>query len=387
MIIKEEEMLSLLREHDNIILLEPNYKRKYMPVGFGKIVSYATHSGGIKKFTYQRNYENVPDFTLVCVTTLFTYESKIIEECLTDLYQKNPDAIVLIGGIFASLNPKWFEQRFPQAKIFVGYSRTLDSYYPYDNENFWNTHDDWKDYFTIFTTRGCTNKCAYCAVWRIEEKKDLWINPKWKELILQTDKPKLMISDNNLTSSPREHVVEVLKLLGDLKKPVLFNNGIDVKHIDEEYAELLGRIKFVPSGGLTVAFDRIEEDGLFQEKVKLLLKHGVKKSVMKAFVLYNFTDTPQEANYRMTEVYNLGIRQYPQRYSSLYALDRKKDMFVSKYWTKNLTTAFRFHWLMGGCFRKYTFEESALSGKFRQIKLTDEDWEKWNFEKEKYNAR
>lgn len=186
-----------------------------------------------------------------------------------------------------------------------------------------------------------------------------------------------MVSDNNLTSAPREHVIEVLKTLHDINKPVLFNNGIDVKYIDEEYAELLGKLRYVAGGGLTVAFDRIEEDGLFQDRVRMLLKAGVKPSVMKAFVLYNFTDTPQEANYRMRETWNLGVRPYPQRYSSLYSLDRKKDMFVGKHWTKNLTTAFRFYWLFAGCYKNYTFEEAVASGKYRQLHMSDADWEKW----------
>jgi uncharacterized Fe-S cluster-containing radical SAM superfamily protein len=387
MIINEDTMLEMLRNTKNVFLLEPNYKRKYMPTGFGKIINYMISNGHAKNIRYGRDFRNDSENDLICVTTLFTYESKIVEECIDKIYKLKPDANVLIGGIFASLRPKWFLERYPKASVFVGYSRELDYYYPYDDANFWGVDDDWKDYFTVFTTRGCANKCAYCAVWRIEEKKDLWINPNWRNLISQTEKKKLMVSDNNLTSSPREHVVEVLKLLGDLKKPVLFNNGIDVKHIDEEYAELLGRIKFVSGGGLTVAFDRIEEDGLFQDKVKLLLKYGVKPSVMKAFVLYNFVDTPQEAHYRMSEVYKLGIRPYPQRYASLYALDRKTDMFIGKHWTRNLTSAFRYYWLFAGCYKKYTFEESVYSEKFRQIKMSAEDWEKWNYEKDKYIAR
>ena len=377
MVVNEQEMLDILKGSQKIFLLEPNYKKKYMPSGLGKIATYIDEHTDFNIMRYGREYSNDWEHDLVCVTTLFTYESAKVEECLNKVYKLNPDANVLIGGIFASLRPKWFEEKYPKAKIFRGYSRELDSRYPYDDGEFWGVTDEWKDYFTIFTTRGCTNKCAYCAVWRIEEKENLWINPKWKELLLQTERKRIMVSDNNLTSAPREHVIEVLKTLAELKKPVLFNNGIDVKYIDDEYATLLGKIKYVAGGGLTVAFDRIEEDGLFQEKVKMLLNAGVKPSVMKAFVLYNFTDTPQEAHYRMNEVFKLGVRPYPQRYSSLYSLDRRKDMFIGKHWTWNLTTAFRFYWLWAGAHNKYSFEDAVKSGKWRQLKMSDEDWEKW----------
>lgn len=378
MIVAEQEMLDILKSNNKIFLLEPNYKRKYMPVGLGKIVSYIDAHNEFNIMYYGREYRNDWKHDLVCVTTLFTYESKKVEECLNKVYTLNPNANVLIGGIFASLRPKWFTDRFPKAKVFVGYSKELDSYYPCDDGDFWGIEDEWKDYFTIFTTRGCTNKCAYCAVWRIEEKKDLWINPNWKDLLLQTEQKRIMVSDNNLTSAPREHVIEVLKTLAEINKPVLFNNGIDVKYVDEEYAELLGKLKYVAGGGLTVAFDRIEEDGLFQDRVRMLLRAGVKPTVMKAFVLYNFTDTPQEAHYRMNEVLKLGIRPYPQRYSSLYSLDRKKDMFVGKHWTANLTTAFRFYWLFAGCYKHFTFEEAVASKKYRQLKMSNDDWERWN---------
>jgi hypothetical protein len=376
MIVSEQEMLEILRSSKDIILFEPDYKRKYIPSGLAKIITYI-----LKQWKYPIHLNYLREYNgeacdLICITTLFTYESKKVQESLDRIYELNPGANVLIGGIFASLRPKWFEERYPKAKIFVGYSRVLDTCFPTDLD--WGITDEWKDYFTIFTTRGCMNKCAYCAVWRIEEKEKLWINSFWRELLYNTPKKRIMVSDNNLTSAPREHVIEVLKTLHEINKPVLFNNGIDVKYVDEEYAKLLGKLKYVAGGGLTVAFDRIEEDGLFQDKVKMLLQAGVKPTVMKAFVLYNFTDTPQEAHYRMNEVLKLGVRPYPQRYSSLYSLDRKKDMFVGKYWTKNLTTAFRFYWLFAGCYKKYTFEEAVASKKYRQLKMSDEDWEKWN---------
>lgn len=374
MIINEQEMLEILKNGKNVILLEPDYKRRHIPVGFAKIAKYLTDNG--VRFRYRREYNN-ERCDLICVTTLFTYESEKVKESISKIYELKPNANVLIGGIFASLRPKWFEDNFPKAKIFVGYSRKLDCLQPMDDAKLWDIDDKWNDYFTVFTTRGCTNKCAYCAVWRIEEKKELWINPCWKDLINTTTKKYIMVSDNNITTAPHDHFVDVMNELHKINKPLLFNNGLDMKFITEEYANLLGKLKFEYGGGLSIAFDRIEEDGIFQDGVKMLLKAGVKAGVMKAFVLYNFTDTPQEAHYRMNEVLKLGVRPYPMRYSSLYSLDKKKDIFIGKHWTKNLTTAFRFYWLFAGCYKHQTFEEAVKSGRYRQLKMVDKDWEMW----------
>jgi len=100
---------------------------------------------------------------------------------------------------------------------------------------------------------------------------------------------------------------------------------------------------------MRVAFDRIEEDGILQDAVKLLIKYGVNPSSILSFVLFNFNDTPQEANYRMIECLKLGIRPYPQQYTPLNCTSRD-NVFIGKYWTLNLVRAFRFFWLMAGCY-------------------------------------
>lgn len=40
MIVSEQEMLEILRSSKDIILFEPDYKRKYIPSGLAKIITY-----------------------------------------------------------------------------------------------------------------------------------------------------------------------------------------------------------------------------------------------------------------------------------------------------------------------------------------------------------
>ena len=184
-----------------------------------------------------------------------------------------------------------------------------------------------------------------------------------------------MISDNNLSAQPIKHFKEICNFLIKNSKRVVFDNGFDCKQITKESAELLGKLKYVKTG-CRLAFDRIEEDGVFQKAIELLIDSGVPKSNLMAFVLFNFTDTPKEAIYRAEECVRLGIRPYPQKYTPLNSKSRKEP-YIGKYWTKNLARAFRYFFLMAGYYTKYNFvdwiKEGAKNG--NKLKLEKKDLE------------
>ncbi len=367
----EEELIERIGNSKRVLLIEPLYRRKYMPLGLAKIAAFVRRNGG--KAVFRRDY-SMCDEDLICVGTLFTYQSKAVLDEIGRIRRSfGKNVPMVVGGIYASLMPDDIKGRFPTVEVFKGYSRILDSYVP-DYEIDWGVDKAWDSFSYVFTTRGCPNRCPYCATWRIEDE---WVNPTWKEYILK-GKPNVMVYDNNLSAQPRVHVEAVLSFLADEKKGVLFDNGFDIKYIDEDIAGMLGRLRFV-GHGMRIAFDRIEEDGMFQEKARLLEKAGVPKNQTEAYVLFNFTDTPKEAEYRMREYIKLGIRPYPQQYIPLNVTDRKSP-YIGKYWTKNLLRVFRFFYLMAGFYNKMTFEEYVKEREIRsndRDKLSKEDWEKW----------
>jgi len=358
--VDESTMLSMLDNAKSVFLLEPPYRRKYIPLGLAKISSYLKERG--KEVAFGREY-NSKKYDLVCCTSLFTYESESVLKALWDLrfWHHGP---ILIGGIFATLMP----DKLPEdVHVFPRYSKTLDSYVPDYSIN-WRVDKPWDEYSFTFTTRGCPNKCAYCAVWRLEP--ELWINPNWRAHIVD-EKPFAMVSDNNLSAQPSEHLFEVVDYLAEKKKKVVFDNGLDCKLITPEKAKKLATLKYARTG-LRLAFDRIEEDGIFQDAIHCLLKHGVSKSNIMAYVIFNFKDTPKEADYRMRECVKLGIRPYPQQYTPLNTLNRYRP-YIGKHWTPNLVKVFRHFWLMAGYFTKMEFEDFMM----QSDKLTEEDWNAW----------
>ena len=364
-------MINKIKHSKRVILLEPNYRRKYIPLGLAKIATMVKNNEG--EVFYQRKYTPV-DEDAVCITSLFTYDSEIVDDTISEVQFLNPKANIYLGGVYASLMHKRISKLFPTITIFNGYSKELDSCVP-DYSIDWQIKDPWDKFSFVFTSRGCPNRCAYCAVWKIEP--DLWVNKNWHKHIC-LDKPYVMISDNNLSSMPLNHFKSIHKFITEKKKRIVFDNGFDCKLVTKELAQMLGQMKFTRSG-MRLAFDRIEEDGQFQKAINMIKDGGVAKSHIMAYVLFNFNDKPKDADYRMRECVKLGIRPYPQQYTPLNRLNRDVP-YIGKYWTKNLVRIFRFFWLMAGFNTKMTFEEYCVTrctNSNNKMQMTKEDWKAW----------
>jgi len=376
MLVDEKQMLAILESSPRVLLVEPPYRRKYMPLGLAKIASYVKAKGG--KATFRRKTTRWAAFTkasydLICVTSLFTWDSQIVVDEVNAQRKFYPGVPILVGGIYASLMAKNLEQRTaPDIHVFTGYSRVLDQCVP-DYAEAWGLADpEWEECSDTFTSRGCPNRCPYCAVHKLEA--DPWINPTWRHHIVPS-KPIAMISDNNLSATPAEHLNAVIRVLHDRKRLVIFDNGFDCKHVTDDMARMLANLKFTRSG-MRLAFDRIEEDGVFQAAVERLKRAGVPKNQIMAYCLFNFNDRPKDADYRMRECAKLGIRPYPQQFTPLNRTDRVNP-YIGPKWTKGLAHAFRFFWLMAGTYSKWEFEAWAKA-KPDAAKMSAEDWAAWH---------
>jgi len=381
----EEKVLAYLKHSKNVLLLEPNYRRQYLPLALAKIASYIKHHGGAVTFSRSPNADPGPSgkFDLICITTIFTSDSKIviraIKECKKDMFLHGVP--IIVGGIYASLMPEHIYSN-TGIKSFVGYSKELDRWAP-DYSIDWKTKPPWDDAMLVFTTRGCPNKCGYCMVWRMEP--DFYIQENWEEAITGNDKTMAIVSDNNFLAAPIEHIKSVVDILCKCNKKVLFNNAVDVKLLTEEKADALARLKYQGDGrqGLRFAFDRMGDDGHYQRACELMIKKLNRKnlgSVGLTYILFNFDDTPQEAYYRATQAWQYRSFPYLMMYRPLDKLS-KADPFTGKYWTPKLARAFK-TWgeMYGFNVGDKTFESWAKSDKSK-VKLTAEDWEKWHYKR------
>lgn len=374
-IIDESELINLLSKSKKVLLLEPPYLRRYVPLGLAKISSFVKSKGG--EATYSRRIV-AADFDLICVATCFTSDSQIvlkaIADCKRSLFLRKTK--IIVGGIFASLMPEYILDKVKGVDIFVGCSDILDNCLPdfdidYGIDGFFGECD------TLFTTRGCPNHCKYCMVWKIEKHHKIIQN--WQSQIEKSQFVNIVVSDNNILSFGDEHFSNVARALNRYDKKIIFNNGIDCRLINNDNAKLLASLKYIRSGFRT-AFDRMSDDGHYQKGMEKVKKAGLKiKGNSYTYVLFNFTDTPQEAYYRAKECWKFWSNPYLMCYRPLDKLG-KKDNYIGKYWTKNLIVAFRYWAQTYGYNRGDKSFENWMKND-ANIKLTDEDWDKWHYRK------
>ena len=342
-------MLTRFREAKNALLLEPPYTRLWMPQGLAKIATYIQQHGG--KVAFDTIVPVGDKIDLIVMTTLFTYDYSIVANTLTATRFCQPDTPVIVGGILASMGADKLLAQFPDISVYKGVSPIIDQCVP-DYSIDWHLEEKYKNSCWVFTGRGCCNSCGYCIVPKLEPKS--YIIPNWKKHIV-AEKKQVILCDNNISATTMEHQLEVFSYLIEQEKQVDVNAGIDCKHVTPELAKILGKVKFVPAG-LKLAFDRISEDGIFQEAVELLIANGVKRSAIQAYVLFNFKDTPHEANYRAAECRRMKITPYPQQYTPLKSWDRK-NTHIGKNWTWGLIRAFRYYWLLRGHYNHMTLDD------------------------------
>jgi len=166
-----------------------------------------------------------------------------------------------------------------------------------------------------FTTRGCPNRCGFCAVPKIEG--DFRELPTWK--------PAPVICDNNLLTASRAHFVRVIESL--LPFPACdFNQGLDARQFTSWHAGQIARLK---KPMVRFAFDHVAMEGKVKDAIDTARTAGLRD--FGVYVLVGFNDTPDDALYRLTKVREWNIRPNPMRFQPLDATE--KDAHVAPGWT------------------------------------------------------
>ncbi len=365
-----------------VLLVEPDYRKGtpssrqnddtlwYPPISLLKLAHYHRERGDEVKFVrgYDPSlFENKDLFTKgifwdrIYITTLFTFHFDKIVQTINRYKAAVGDNIgkIFIGGIMASLMPDDIfeatgiypitgilnspeELRLTGKKYFEG--DTDIDVLPLDYEVICDqSHYAINETFYAYASRGCTNKCRWCGVPRIEPDYQPYINIKPAILQMREkfgDLPKLKLMDNNVLPSPDfERIVNDLLELGygrgettkDGKQRVVdFNQGLDASHVDRKRMKLLSKINIKP---MRIAFDRIKEKKLYIQAVELAAKYGIRS--FSNYMLYNWNDTPRDLYERLTINITLNekwknkdieshIYSYPMRFAPIDPLNGAK---------------------------------------------------------------
>ncbi len=185
-----------------------------------------------KDYYRKKEYLNNPKWDRICITTLFTFHWKIIIETINSfkLLCKSPDQ-VFVGGIAASVVPSDIKKEtgidpivglLDEPKILddndiiidelpLDYSilHEIDYVYP-ENDGYYG-----------YMTRGCVNKCEFCAVPVLEPEFRDYISIKYH--IQQTkekfgERRHLLLLDNNVLASAQfNEIIDEIKSCGFTK--------------------------------------------------------------------------------------------------------------------------------------------------------------------------
>lgn len=204
-----------------VLLVEPNYKNKYPPMGLMKISTYHKMRGDEVRFV-KGTHPNIDAevWDRIYVTTLFTFDFAISVDTINH-YLGLVDNVnsLYVGGIMASLMPDrvieatGIERSHILTGLFTDTSVVGDDndinvdQLPLDYDIL--EHIDYKypagDNYFAYTTRGCPNHCPFCAVPILEPS--FHVTNNIIEQIREIDRkygPKqhLLLLDNNVLNTP-----------------------------------------------------------------------------------------------------------------------------------------------------------------------------------------
>jgi len=251
-------MLFTMKKTKRILLIEPGYKAKYPPLGLMKISTYHKERGDEVVFYKGTNIElRNQKWDIIYITTMFTYQWNITIKTIK-FYQRNKaNRNIKVGGVLASLLKDDVEKETGVRSHFGLYKR-VDRLPPnYELSNNYYTNNASIGYMT----RGCPNRCPYCAVPQLEPEYVRYIPLEGQ---IDPNKKDLILLDNNVLASEEfPGIIKEIKKYGFYKgakfngklRYIDFNQGVDVRRLTEEKMRLLSELAIKP---LRIAFDHIE---------------------------------------------------------------------------------------------------------------------------------
>ena len=169
-----------------------------------------------------------------------------------------------------------------------------------------------KDTAYGFLTRGCPRGCGFCHVASKEGKcshKVADLSEFWR------GQKNIILCDPNILACP-EHM-ELLQQLVDSKAKVEFNQGLDIRLINDRNLDLLKQIDIK---SIHIAFDDYKQKSIIEPKMRLL-REKVKWDHRKisCYILTNFNTTVEQDIERIQLCRELDIAPFPMIYDKKHA--------------------------------------------------------------------
>ena len=174
--------------------------------------------------------------------------------------------------------------------------------------------DQTKDTAYGFLTRGCPRGCGFCHVkdkegrrsHKVADLSEFWRGQK-----------RIILCDPNILACP-DHM-DLLRQMADSKAKVNFNQGIDIRLINDRNMELLKQIRL---DGIHFAFDRWKDKDLIEPKLRAFAEqtgYDRHRGQVMVYILTNYDTTLEQDLYRIQLCRELNFSPYPMIYDKEHA--------------------------------------------------------------------
>lgn len=171
-----------------------------------------------------------------------------------------------------------------------------------------------KDTAYGFLTRGCPRGCDFCHVKdkegrcsvKVADLDEFWRGQK-----------NIVLCDPNILACV-DHV-ELLKQLADSKAKIEFNQGLDIRLINEKNIELLKQIRLT---NIHFAFDRWQDKDIIEPRLRNFAEmtgYNKDRGHVMVYILVNFDTTIEQDLYRIQLCRELKFAPYPMIYDKEHA--------------------------------------------------------------------
>lgn len=161
------------------------------------------------------------------------------------------------------------------------------------------------DYGLGFITRGCIRKCPFCIVPEKEGKLKFAQDPREFKNPLSN---KMIFLDGNFLAL-KNHKLFLSQFI-QRKWRIDFNQGLDIRLINRENAQLLRKINWLSY--IRFAWDLMETETKVRKGIDILKEAGFKQIMF--YVLAGFNTTLEEDKYRFEILKGLGVTPFVMLY-------------------------------------------------------------------------